>query len=215
LVASGLEADQMASDAPSRGIPDETYEALMAATYRALCEHGYDDLTMRDIAAEFEKSRALVHYHYDTKADLLAAVFEWMVDRYEERMLESVGDAEDPRTMLERFVDVALSGPDDPAFDHWAFFTALLEFRSRAHRDERIREALLGSYDRAVGIVRAILEDGIEQGVFREVDAEAAAHFLFLATDAVRVRRITNGEPEAVEQGRTALDQLVLEPLYR
>jgi AcrR family transcriptional regulator len=207
--------DRMASDAHSRTIPEETYEALMAATYRALCEHGYDDLTMRDISAEFEKSRALIHYHYDSKADLLAAVFEWMVDRYEERMLEGVATAEDPEAMLERFVDLSLSGPADPSFDHWAFFTALLEFRSRAHRDERIRAALMASYDRAVGIVRAILEDGIERGVFREVDAEAAAHFLFLATDAVRVRRITNGDPDAVAQGRVALDQLVLEPLYR
>jgi len=186
----------------------------MEAAYRALCAHGYDDLTMRDIADEFEKSRGLIHYHYDTKADLLAAVFEWMVDRYEERVLAEVDAGDDPRQALEAFVDVAIYGPDDPAFDHWAFFAALIEFRSRAHRDERTRAALQGSYDRAVGILEAILEAGIEEGAFREVDAEAAAHFLFLATDAIRVRKITEGNDEALAQGRTALDQLVLEPLY-
>lgn len=186
----------------------------MEAAYRALCAHGYDDLTMRDIADEFEKSRGLIHYHYDTKADLLAAVFEWMVDRYEERVLAEVDAEDDPRQALEAFVDVAIYGPDDPAFDHWAFFAALIEFRSRAHRDERIRAALQGSYDRAVGILETILDAGIEQGAFREVDAEAAAHFLFLATDAIRVRRITEGCDGALAQGRTALDQLVLEPLY-
>ena len=195
-------------------IPEETYGEMMQAAYRALCTHGYDDLTMRDIAAEFEKSRGLIHYHYDTKDDLLAAVFEWMVEQYEARILSEVDVADDPRATLETFVDVALYGPDDPAFDHWAFFAALIEFRSRAHRDERIRTALQGSYDRAVGIIQATLEAGIEQGVFREVDAEAAAHFLFLATDAVRVRKIAEGDDEALVQGRTALDQLVLEPLY-
>jgi AcrR family transcriptional regulator len=205
----------MASDVPPRRIPDETYEALMAATYRTLCEHGYDDLTMRDIAAEFEKSRALIHYHYDSKADLLAAVLEWMVDRYEAYVFDELSAEDGPRETLETFVDVVLYGPEDPEFDHWAFFTALLEFRSRAHRDERIREAVVRGYDRTIDVIRAMLEDGIERGVFREVDTEAAAHFLFLATDAVRVRRITNGDPEAVEQGRRALDQLVLEPLYR
>jgi AcrR family transcriptional regulator len=208
-------ADRMASDTRSRTIPEETYEALMEATYRALCEHGYDDLTMRDIAAEFEKSRALVHYHYDSKADLLAAVLEWMVDRYEAYVFDELSEEDGPRETLETFVDVVLYGPDDPEFDHWAFFTALLEFRSRAHRDERIREAVVRGYDRTIDVIRAMLEDGIARGAFREVDTEAAAHFLFLATDAVRVRRITNGDPEAVEQGRRALDQLVLEPLYR
>lgn len=200
--------------AADREIPEETYEAMMGAAYRALCAHGYDDLTMRDIADEFEKSRGLIHYHYDTKADLLAAVFEWMVDRYEERVLAEVDVEGDPREALRAFVDVAIDGPDDPTFDHWAFFTALIEFRSRAHRDEQIRAALQGSYDRAVGIVQAILETGIEQGAFREVDATAAAHFLFLSTDAIRVRKITEGNGEAIEQGRLALDQLVLDPLY-
>jgi AcrR family transcriptional regulator len=205
----------MASDAGGRTVPDETYEALMTATYRALCEHGYDDLTMRDIAAEFEKSRALIHYHYDSKADLLAATLGWMVDRYEAYVFGELSEGDGPRETLERLVDVVLYGPETSEFDHWAFFTALLEFRSRAHRDERIREAVLRGYDRTIDVIRAILEDGIERGAFREVDAGAAAHFLFLATDAIRVRRITNGEPEAVEEGRRALDQLVLEPLYR
>lgn len=196
------------------GIPGDTYEALMAATYRALCEHGYDELTMRHIAGEFEKSRPLIHYHYDSKADLLAAVLEWMVDRYEERMLDRVSADGSPRAMLEAFIDLSLSGPDDPEFDHWAFFTALLEFRSRAHRDDRIRAAVLGGYTHAIDLIRGIIQAGIETGEFRAVDADAAAHFLFLATDAIRVRRITNGDEAAVPEGRRALEELVLASLY-
>jgi len=196
------------------GIPEETYEMLMQASYRALCEHGYDDLTMRDISAEFEKSRPLIHYHYDSKEHLLGAVLEWMIDRYEAVMREKVDADGSPREMLETFIDVALTGPDDPDFDHWAFFTALLEFRSRAHRNDRIQQAVVTSYDYAVGLIREIITAGIEAGEFHEVDADAAAHFLFLSTDAIRVRRITNGDDEAVAQGRIALDELVLESLY-
>lgn len=46
----------------SDGPPPETHERLMQATYAALCEHGYADLTLRKIAAEFEKSRGLLYY---------------------------------------------------------------------------------------------------------------------------------------------------------
>jgi len=195
-------------------IPEATYEMLMSATYRALCEHGYDDLTMRDIAAEFDKSRPLIHYHYESKEDLLGAVFEWMVDRYEAVMLEEVDQDGSPREMLEAFIDVALEGPADPEFDHWAFFTALLEFRSRAHRNERIRRAVVESYTYTIDLIREILETGIEAGEFREVDVDATAHFLFLATDAIRIRYIINDAETALLQGRTALDELVLASLY-
>ncbi len=43
----------------------------MEATYRALCANGFASLTMQDIADEAEKSTSLLHYHYDTKRDLL------------------------------------------------------------------------------------------------------------------------------------------------
>jgi AcrR family transcriptional regulator len=37
-------------------VTDDTCEAIMSATYRALCAHGYADLTMQDIADETDKS---------------------------------------------------------------------------------------------------------------------------------------------------------------
>ncbi|MEF8774483.1 MAG: helix-turn-helix domain-containing protein, partial [Halobacteriales archaeon] len=52
---------------------EDTDEALMAATYRALCEHGYADLTIQQIGAEFEKSTSLLYHHYDGKDELLVA----------------------------------------------------------------------------------------------------------------------------------------------
>ena len=43
----------------------DTPEGVTEATCRALCEHGYADLTMQDIADESNKSTAALHYHYD------------------------------------------------------------------------------------------------------------------------------------------------------
>ena len=48
-------------------MPDEPREQVIRATYRALCAHGYANLTMRDIADETDLSKAALHYHYDTK----------------------------------------------------------------------------------------------------------------------------------------------------
>ena len=40
----------------------DTPEEVMEATCRALCEHGYADLTMQDVADESDKSTAALHY---------------------------------------------------------------------------------------------------------------------------------------------------------
>ena len=68
-------------DSPDRSFSD-TDEEIMQATYRALSEHGYANLTIKRIAAEYGKSTAAIHYHYDTKDDLLAAFLDFLLDRF-------------------------------------------------------------------------------------------------------------------------------------
>ncbi|SEP09097.1 transcriptional regulator, TetR family [Halogranum amylolyticum] len=53
-------------------------QRFLEATYRALCRHGYADLTVGDIAAEAERSKSLVHYYYGSKEHLFTEflVFE-------------------------------------------------------------------------------------------------------------------------------------------
>ena len=51
----------------------DAQEEIMSATYEALCEHGYAALTVERIASELGKSTAAIHYHYETKDELLVA----------------------------------------------------------------------------------------------------------------------------------------------
>mgnify|MGYP002762521641 CR=1 FL=1 len=94
----------MTGDSPSTPTDD-----IMCATYRALCRHGYADLTMQDIADEWEKSKPALHYHYDTKRGLLVAFLDHLFDSYTDR----VADPEDgsPRERLHALVAAALDPP--------------------------------------------------------------------------------------------------------
>ena len=83
-------------------IDDELHEAIMEATARAIAEHGIADLTVRDIGAEFDRSRSLIHYHYNSKDDLLAAFVEYIVDRYTETGVDADGEV----GRLPEFVDL-------------------------------------------------------------------------------------------------------------
>lgn len=58
---------------------EDTPEAIMEATFRALSEHGYTDLRMRDIGEEFEMTRPVIHYHYNSKHELISSFLEYLL----------------------------------------------------------------------------------------------------------------------------------------
>jgi AcrR family transcriptional regulator len=194
--------------------PSETQEAIMAATYRAVCKHGYADLTMRYIAAEFEKSRALLHYHYDTKEDLLVALIEYLVSQYVETMGPRTND---PHEALERFVRVSLFEGQSPLSEFPTgfaeFHTALLEIRVQAPRHEAFRIQLDRSHEAIHDQLTGTIEEGIERGEFRDVDAARYADLLIDAVDGTRTRALTLGHEDAPEHSYETICETLIAPL--
>ena len=165
--------------------PDSDDE-IMVATYRALCRHGYANLTMQDIADELGKSKSLLHYHYDTKEELLGAFLEHIVDRFAADMRAT--EADDPVGRLDELIDRFVFGADDVALHD--YHLALLELRSQVPHDEAYREQFLRSDAAVRGAIADIIEDGVAEGVFRDADPEGTAALIFAALDGARMRQI-------------------------
>lgn len=191
------------TDSSESGPPPDTYEELMRATYRALTAHGYADLTLRKVAAESEKSRSLVHYHYDSKDALVVALLDYLTGR----LRGSVpSEDENPAKRLVAFLDWIAFGPSE---DGEAYFTAIFELRAQAPYDPEIAERLVHNYRFARDQCVAIIAEGIERGVFDEVDPHATATLLLNAIDGVRNLDLTLGTDET-DVVLDALDEYVL-----
>lgn len=162
-------------------------DEIMDGVYRALCTHGYADLTMRDIADACSKSKSLLHYHYDTKEDLLVAFLDHILSGFE-AWVDEGADGPPARRIVE-FVGWFVFEPAET--DREAFHIALLELRSQGPFSDRIRERLLRSDRLLRGTVAEVLRDGVETGVFREVDVEETAALLVATLDGARTRQIT------------------------
>jgi AcrR family transcriptional regulator len=170
---------------------------IMDGVYSALRAHGYAGLTMQDIADECSKSKSLLHYHYDTKEDLLVAFLEYIISDSEDRIAARADDP--PVDRLVQFVGWFVFAPDEA--DREAFHIALLELRTQGPFNERIREQLARSDRLLRGTVADILADGIEAGVFRDVDVEETAALLVATLDGARTRQITLAGAERDAEG--------------
>lgn len=131
---------------------EDATDELMAATCRALCRQGYADLTIQNIADEFEKGKSLIYYHYDDKEDLMVSFLEEMAEEIEEHIDDG---SDDPESALEEFLELGLGLADEGI---WELRKALLEVQSAAPYNpefaERFREIHAALQDRLAEILR-------------------------------------------------------------
>ncbi|UPV74485.1 TetR/AcrR family transcriptional regulator [Halorussus limi] len=165
----------------------ETSEQMMDATYRALCEHGYADLTMQRIADESSVSKATFHYHFDTKEELLNAFLDHLIEEFERRL---ACEASDPRERLDAFLDAIFT----PAEDTDVSPIPLMELKSQAPYHDAYRERFVEMDDRLREVVATAVRDGIESGQFDDADPEEVAQFIVTAINGAHIREVALGE---------------------
>lgn len=165
-----------------------TREQILAAAFDALHEHGYSELTIDAIGDEFDKSRSLIYHHYDSKDELLIDLLQLMIDYFEGPMPEMYPS--DPRDRIETFVE---TGVGLRQMDRTAIGT-LIELRAQAVHDDRYREHFVRSDEVIQEAIADDIRDGIESGVFQEVDAERMATWLYTVSIGTAFRSVTSGD---------------------
>lgn len=200
------------SESDGKVTSKDTREVIMEATFRALSKHGYKDLRMRNIGEEMELTRQVIHYHFDGKYDLMSSFLEYIIEQYE-GSVEVEADA-DPRTELDARIDQCLFGPEFDEFTHWDRMKVYHELFAHAQNDEQHRATLNEHYDQIRGSIVEVVEEGIEEGVFRDVDANLVGQLITDVIHVGRERRISLGHDDAPEEARRAIDEYVLDTLY-
>ncbi len=201
----------------------------MEATHRALCKHGYANLSIQKIADEFDMTTAVLHYHYDTKENLLAAFLGYLLDNLVDEYTAQfeIEAIEDPRDRLLVLVDallvvlVGIDNPDrlieragdGPPLGGEELSMALLELRAQAGRNEEFREQFTANYDYAWDLMVATIEEGIEQGVFREIDPEQVATLILATMLGGRAYHVSLTHGDVASTVRDALVDLILDDL--
>jgi len=189
---------------------DSTRAAIMDATFRALANHGYADLTVQAIADEFEKSKSLIHYHYDSKADLMVAFLSHLLDEFIDEV-ES-GGPEDPRERLLRMAEIVVVGLGDDA-ETRDFHTALLGMRAQAPFEPDLQEQLVEN-DRLIrGVIADIVREGIDEGAFRDVDPERYAALFRSTIEGAQSHDVILGDAAPTDEAFAGIETYLIDDL--
>jgi AcrR family transcriptional regulator len=159
---------------------------------------------MQDIADETELSKAALHYHFDSKQELLESFLDFLYDGFTERVGDPAGETAPDR--LQALVDSILDPPVEDDDERVAFKTAMLELKAQAPYDEGIRDRLQRFDEFLHGQFETALASGVEAGTIRaDVDPDDAARFLVTALDGAGTKQVAVGrDPDCTRRMLTA-----------
>lgn len=160
---------------------DERREQILAAARECFIRNGYAHTRVDDIADAAGLSKGGVYFHFTSKREIFDALLaaqqqrtQALIDNLEKvDVPAAVWIAELGQTLLARYT----GAESDRRF--------LIVLAEMGMRDPEIQARIHDAHRRYIDAIRHRVQRGIDQGEFRDVDAEAAALFLKFLIDGI------------------------------
>jgi len=168
---------------------------IAAGLRRVMARKGYEGASVADIAAAARLAPGLVHYHFDSKLDILLALQDELALQHRQGLAEALAAAGlSPRARAFAFIDFHLStrSADPEALACW------ITLSGQALREPRVKRRHREVVARWVGVLAEILAEGARRRELRAADPGAAAcaivaaiqgYFVLAAVDRTLVPR--------------------------
>jgi AcrR family transcriptional regulator len=152
---------------------------ILEATRGVVLEKGFGGTRIKDVADALGVSTGLVHYHFESKDELLAETMRYAADADIRRLEKTVAAGSDPIERLDRVLREYLPGPRDQSWTLWidAWGEAL-----RSPTLKEISEELDAAW---VSLLERVIRDGVTARRFRTSDPAGVAWRLAALMDGL------------------------------
>src|SRR5689334_8372977 len=120
----------------------ERVVAILEAACRVVVREGAHGLRMAAVAREAGVSKALVHYYFATRQELVRSAFSWSEEQWQSALRERIRSAPDAAARIEQALLLTLD-PAEPFAEHRALWN---EVWSSLRFDDELRPLVDSSY---------------------------------------------------------------------
>ena len=166
-----LERPEMAAKRTSRSSrqPEATRRRLLDAAFESLVEKGYAGTTTMEVCRRAGASRGTMLHHFPTKATLLLASMEDVIERRVAAFAEALPSIEPGKTWAEPIIRMLWEGLRGPATDAW------IELSTAARTDPELKREYVAL---AARLEEAVTR--ISQSLIPDVDPARLHHAINL-----------------------------------
>jgi AcrR family transcriptional regulator len=174
----------MGQDAPVATVSStsERVVAILEAACRVVVREGAHGLRIAAVATEAGVSKALVHYYFATRRELLRSAFSWSEEQWQAALSDRVASAASGAERVEEALLLSLD-PSEPFAGHRALWN---EVWSSLRFDDELRPLVDASYrkwlDRLTVLIRVGRADG---SIDSSVEPRPAAWRLAALADGI------------------------------
>lgn len=154
---------------------------LLEAACRVISEQGVESLTTQDVARAAGVSKALLHYHYGSRRELILAAFEHSDDRAVESVYSAVSTAFSGKEQLRQIL-LAWASDDREMQRHWIIWTEMWRW---SMFEPELRQSVAERHARFIGSLVDRINLGKRDGsIASDVNTEGAAQRLAACSDS-------------------------------
>ncbi len=161
----------------------ERRNEILETTCAVVIERGFAGTRIADVAKRLEVSSSLIHYHFDSKEQLLAEAFAHYANKDVAEMEGEVENAPTALGKLERVIqNYVPEGSDDVEWMLW------IDGWGEALRNPMMRKISQQLDEQSTELLARIIRNGVESGEFTCPDPNAAAMRLTALVDGLAVQ---------------------------
>ena len=166
---------------------------ILHAAAKVFAQKGVVNTKMVDIAAEAGIGKGTIYEYYRSKEEIFGDSFRLIFDHMESQLADAIGNTDDPVLKLQKLINVTLKEFLEHSGDLAGIMMDFWAEGVRTKNDEIMNVINLEQiYSEYRIMIADILHDGINKGVFREVDANSLAAIVIGSLDGIMLQWIIN-----------------------
>jgi TetR/AcrR family transcriptional regulator, transcriptional repressor for nem operon len=122
---------------------------------------GFQVTSMDEIVALSKVSKTNIYYHYKSKEELLLAIIDQLISRYEERISLALTQDMSISAKMERLFRILTEDNDQNDYVGGCPFLTL--YTQTSHSSSEARAKIKAFFDKQLQVVEQLLEDGVEK----------------------------------------------------
>ncbi len=153
---------------------DEKRQQLLREALSLFADYGYKKTTIEDVAGKLQMTKGNLYFYVKNKQDLYQQTIHWALTQWQDAVRQAVAREATPQDQFRAMARSALN-----YIETNTIFQRLLIKDPDIFTLDREKDRFPAANAAARGIIRTILDQGVQENVFTIADTEAATQYLF------------------------------------
>ncbi len=163
--------------------PDKVRKKIIDAASILYARKGFADTSLQEVSEKAGVSRTVTRYHVKTKSEIMRMIMEDILTSFQENLIKIIKGIDDPKEKLNDALYIYLKIVDQQKEK------ALLIYQKSSSLDRASKSRVMQLEVDVSSIFAQIINEGIEQGVFKNVDVDLMAYDIMMLAHMWALKR--------------------------